>query len=48
MKARGDVTVDFVWKEGKVVSYKLHSSVRKRVAIRVNGVMKEVETEVRK
>lgn len=46
MKARGNVTVDFVWKEGKVVSYKLYSSIKKRVAVKVNGSMKEVNTEV--
>jgi alpha-L-fucosidase 2 len=48
MKARGNVTVDFEWKEGKVVSYRIYSSEKKRVAIKVNGTMKEIETEVRK
>lgn len=46
MKARGNVTVDFEWKEGKVISYTLHSSVKKKVAIKINGAMKEVNTEV--
>jgi alpha-L-fucosidase 2 len=47
MKARGNITVDFSWKEGKVVSFRLVSSVKQKVAIKVNGTMKEIETEVR-
>lgn len=47
MKARGNVTVDFSWKEGKVVSYRIFSSEKKKVAIKVNGTMKNIEAEVR-
>jgi alpha-L-fucosidase 2 len=48
MKARGNVTVDFSWKEGKVVSYKLYSSTKQRAKVMVDGVVREVEVESKK
>ena len=43
MKARGNITVDFSWKDGKVVSYKLYSPTQKRAKVMIDGVVKEVE-----
>ncbi len=42
MKARGNYTVDFAWKDGKVTSYHLSSPQAGKVKVRVNGVLKEV------
>lgn len=42
LKARGNFTVDFTWKDGKVVSYTIASPVAQKVKVRVNGVIKEV------
>ncbi|MEG0024497.1 MAG: glycoside hydrolase N-terminal domain-containing protein [Akkermansia sp.] len=42
MKARGNITVDFQWKNGKVTSYSLSSPNPKPVKIRVNGQVKTV------
>lgn len=42
MKARGNVTVDFSWKEGKVVRYKLYSPTTRRVKVMIDGAVKEV------
>lgn len=36
-RARGNFTVDFSWKNGKVVSYKVTSSIPKTVKLKVNG-----------
>jgi alpha-L-fucosidase 2 len=45
MKARGNITVDFAWKDGKVVSYKLYSPTQKRAKVMIDGVVKEVAVE---
>ncbi|PUZ29999.1 alpha-L-fucosidase 2 [Chitinophaga costaii] len=42
LKARGNFLVDFSWKEGKITSYKIHSTTPARVKVKVNGVIKEV------
>ncbi|TJZ59971.1 glycoside hydrolase family 95 protein [Sphingobacterium olei] len=42
LRARGDINVDMKWKDGKVVSYKLTSPVKKNVKIKVNGDFKDV------
>ncbi len=42
LKARGNFTVDFKWKHGKVTSYKITSPTAKKVKIKVNGILKEV------
>ncbi|MBE9583451.1 glycoside hydrolase family 95 protein [Mucilaginibacter sp. JRF] len=36
-KARGNFTVNFTWKDGKVVSYKVTSATPKAVKLKVNG-----------
>lgn len=42
LKARGNFTVDFDWKDGKVISYKITSPQPKKVNIKVNGEMQEI------
>ena len=39
LKARGNVTVDFSWKDGKVSNVKLYSAQPKVLPVRVNGKM---------
>ncbi|RYY53716.1 MAG: glycoside hydrolase family 95 protein [Chitinophagaceae bacterium] len=45
LKARGNITVDFSWKDGKVTSYKLRSPSPQLVKLKVNGEMKSVKVE---
>jgi alpha-L-fucosidase 2 len=42
MRARGNYTVDFAWKNGKITNYKITSPLSKKVKIKINGVVKEV------
>ncbi|UPK72920.1 glycoside hydrolase family 95 protein [Chitinophaga filiformis] len=42
LKARGNFTVDFAWKDGKVTSYRITSPTPRKVKVKINGVMKEV------
>src|SRR5690606_5596615 len=42
LRARGDISVDMTWKDGKVVSYRLTSSNKKNVKIKINGNFKDV------
>ncbi|GAA3989076.1 glycoside hydrolase family 95 protein [Mucilaginibacter dorajii] len=42
LRARGNFTVDFKWKDGKVTSYRITSTTPRKVKIKVNGVVKEV------
>lgn len=42
MKARGNVTVDFAWKDGKVTQVNLTSPNPKPVKVRVNGEVKTI------
>ncbi|TDW96878.1 glycoside hydrolase family 95 protein [Dinghuibacter silviterrae] len=44
LKARGNVTVDMTWKDGKVTDYRLRSATPHQVKIKVNGVIKYVRT----
>ncbi|MGN6419602.1 MAG: glycoside hydrolase family 95 protein [Pseudobacter sp.] len=44
LKARGNVTVSFEWKDGKVTKYVITSPVKKQVKLKVNGEMKTVWT----
>jgi alpha-L-fucosidase 2 len=37
LKARGNITVDLTWKDGKVVQYRLSALEKKTVKVRVNG-----------
>jgi len=45
LKARGNFTVDFKWKDGRVTGYRVNSPVPARVKVKVNGVVKEVVSE---
>jgi alpha-L-fucosidase 2 len=47
MKARGNITVDFAWKDGKVVSYRIYSKKKQSVKLKINTTMVEAVTEVR-
>jgi alpha-L-fucosidase 2 len=42
LKARGNVTVDFSWKNGRITSYQLYSPDEKTVHLKVNGVLTNV------
>ncbi len=42
LRARGNFTVSFKWKDGKVTSYVVTSSTPRKVKIKVNGAMKSV------
>lgn len=43
LKARGNVTVDAAWKDGKVTAFSLRSPVPRTVTVRVNGEVRSVE-----
>ena len=45
LKARGNFTVDFQWKDGKVTGYRVSSPAPARVRVKVNGVVKEMVSE---
>ncbi|MDF2188277.1 glycoside hydrolase family 95 protein [Paraflavitalea sp. CAU 1676] len=45
MKARGNITVSFAWKAGKVTSYSLTSPVAQIVPVKVNGQLLTVKTK---
>jgi alpha-L-fucosidase 2 len=45
LRARGNITVDITWKDGKLTSYRLASPEPKQVKVRVNGEQKMVTTE---
>ena len=45
LRARGNITVDIAWKDGKLTSYRLASPEPKQVKVRVNGEEKIVTTE---
>lgn len=42
LKTRGNFTVDFSWKDGKVTDYRIASDSEKKVKVKVNGTIKEV------
>jgi alpha-L-fucosidase 2 len=42
LKARGNFTVDFTWKDGKVVNYTITSPVAQKVKVRINGAVQDV------
>ena len=45
LRARGGVTVDIEWKDGKVTQYRVASAKPKEVKVRVNGELKKVKTD---
>lgn len=45
LKARGNFTVDFAWKAGKITGYKITSANARKVKVKVNGEVKEVMTQ---
>jgi alpha-L-fucosidase 2 len=45
LRARGNITVDIAWKNGKVASYRLASPEPRAVKVRVNGEVKTVTPE---
>ncbi len=45
MKARNNITVDFAWKNGKVISYKLRSPQKQTVKVMLNGKLTTVNTQ---
>ena len=44
LKARGNLTVDFEWKNGQVTKYKISSPTTKKVTLKVNGQLKTIST----
>ncbi|WP_256009413.1 glycoside hydrolase family 95 protein [Desertivirga xinjiangensis] len=44
LKARGNYTVDFSWKDGKVISYKVVSPTVSKLKVKVNGEIKEIHS----
>ncbi|RVU02838.1 glycoside hydrolase family 95 protein [Mucilaginibacter limnophilus] len=42
LKARGNFTVNFSWKNGKIVSYTVSSATPKKIKIKINGTVKEI------
>lgn len=47
LRARGGLTVDINWKDGKVVEYRITSPSPRNVNVRVNGELKQVESKAR-
>ena len=45
LRARGNITVDIAWKDGRLTDYRLASPEPKQVKVRVNGEEKMVTTE---
>jgi alpha-L-fucosidase 2 len=45
LKARGNFTVDFQWKDGKVTHYRIASPMAQKIQVRLNGEMKEIVSE---
>jgi alpha-L-fucosidase 2 len=44
LKARGNITVSFDWKDGKVISYSITSPVATKVKVKINGTVEEITT----
>lgn len=45
VRARGNLTVDFEWNDGKVIAYKIYSPTSKKIKLRVNGKIIEVSCQ---
>lgn len=46
LKARGNFTVDFRWKDGRVTEYRINSPSPVRVTVKVNGQIKKIMSGV--
>ncbi|HTJ14840.1 MAG TPA: glycoside hydrolase family 95 protein [Dinghuibacter sp.] len=44
LRARGNFTVDIRWKNGVITSYRVHSPQPRTVRVKVNGVMKTIQS----
>jgi len=44
LKARGNLIVDFSWKNGQVTSYRIESRIPRQVKIKINGVLTTIQT----
>ncbi|WP_440134043.1 glycoside hydrolase family 95 protein [Chitinophaga sancti] len=42
LKARGNFTVDFAWKNGRVTTYKISAPAAQKVKIKINGEIREI------
>jgi alpha-L-fucosidase 2 len=45
MKARGNFTVDFKWKDGKIINYRISSPNPRKVRLKINGELKTITAE---
>jgi alpha-L-fucosidase 2 len=45
LRARGGVTADFTWREGRVTRFRMTSATPKRLKLRLNGELREVTAE---
>jgi len=45
LRARGNYTVNMKWKDGKVIDYHILSTQSAKVKVKINGVLKTVDTE---
>lgn len=48
IRARGNITVDMSWKDGRITHWALYSPHLQEVKVKVNGVDKIVQTQIRK
>jgi alpha-L-fucosidase 2 len=44
LKARGNLLVDFTWKDGRVSVYTIHSRRPQTIKVKINGELKDVRT----
>ena len=42
LRARGNFTLDFKWKDGKVIYYHITSAQPRMVKVKINGVIKNI------
>jgi alpha-L-fucosidase 2 len=45
LKARGNFIVDMKWKDGKIIHYRIASVQPRKVKVKANGELKEVQAE---
>lgn len=44
VKARGNYTIDFSWKNGKVITYRITSASARKVKVKINGLLKTLNS----